>query len=66
MASRPATRPTIGNSRRGGAAGAGAAGSLWFRHFRIIQTGKNSGGYDFLNCAGIELYGTLTEKQKPY
>ena len=37
------------------AVGAGRA----FRHFRIVQTGKNSSGYDNLNCAGIELYGLL-------
>ena len=30
-----------------------------FRHFRIVQTGKNSGGTDQLMCAGIELYGLL-------
>jgi hypothetical protein len=45
----------------GDAAGAGAAGSHGFRHFRIIQTGKNSLGYDSLSCAGIELYGVLCE-----
>jgi hypothetical protein len=44
------------------AAGGGAAGG--FRHFRIIQTGKNSDGKDYLGkdylvCAGIELYGVL-------
>ena len=30
-----------------------------YRHFRIIQTGKNSNGNDYLMCAGIELYGEL-------
>jgi hypothetical protein len=45
----------------GGAAGAIAAGSYGFRHFRIIQTGMNSWGSDRLWCAGIELYGVLTE-----
>ena len=30
-----------------------------YRHFRIIQTGKNSTGYDSLWCAGLELYGEL-------
>ena len=30
-----------------------------FRHFRIVQTGKNSSGNDHLHCAGIELYGLL-------
>ena len=34
-------------------------GAGFFRHFRILQTGKNSSGKDFLMCAGIELYGTL-------
>jgi hypothetical protein len=46
----------------GGAAGAGAIGSHGFRHFRIIQTGKNSDDNDTLRCAGIELYGVLTEE----
>ena len=36
-----------------------AAGT--FRHFRILQTGKTSGGYDHLMCAGMELYGVLQE-----
>jgi hypothetical protein len=50
------------------ASGAGAAGSPGFRHFRIIQTGKNTEDDDFnplhdysLNCAGIELYGLFLE-----
>ena len=31
-----------------------------YRHFRIIQTGKNSGSsYNNLWCAGLELYGEL-------
>ena len=30
-----------------------------FRHFRIVQTGKNSSNDDYLCCAGIELYGLL-------
>jgi hypothetical protein len=32
-----------------------------FRHFRIVQTGRNSDGthYNVLSCAGIELYGEL-------
>ena len=33
-----------------------------FRHFRVLQTGKNAGNHDFLMCAGIELYGVLQEK----
>ena len=30
-----------------------------FSHFRILQTGKTSRGYHFLECSGIEFYGTL-------
>jgi hypothetical protein len=37
------------------------AESHGFRRFRIIQTRKNSGSSDSLHCAGIELYGELTE-----
>ena len=33
-----------------------------YQHFRILQTGKNSPGNDHLMCAGIELYGLLTEE----
>jgi hypothetical protein len=29
------------------------------RHFRIMQTGKNSSGKNYLCCAGIELYGEM-------
>ena len=36
-----------------------AAGT--FRHFRILQTGKNFSGLDYLHCAGMELYGRLQE-----
>jgi hypothetical protein len=32
-----------------------------FRHFQIIQFGRNSGNNDYLLCAGIELYGTLSK-----
>jgi hypothetical protein len=32
-----------------------------FRHFRIVQTGANSTGRNYLLCAGIELYGVLTD-----
>jgi hypothetical protein len=31
-----------------------------FRHFRIFQFGKNATYCDYLLCAGIELYGTLS------
>ena len=34
-------------------------GAGFFRHFRILQTGKNSSDHDHLMCTGIELYGTL-------
>ena len=33
------------------------AGAQAFRHFRVLQTGSNSSGSDYLACAGIELYG---------
>jgi hypothetical protein len=32
-----------------------------YRFFRIFQYGKNSDNYDYLMCAGIELYGDLEE-----
>ena len=31
----------------------------FFRHFRIFQTGPDYSNYNYLMCAGIELYGTL-------
>ena len=34
-----------------------------FRHFRIVQTGKNSSNYDFLMCTGIELYGVFRDRE---
>lgn len=40
---------------------AAAANGAAYQHFRIFQTGKNASGDDYLFCAGIELYGTLTE-----
>ena len=40
---------------------AGPVGGRSFRHFRILQTGKNSNGGDHLMCAGIELYGLLQD-----
>ena len=56
--------PAPGSGGTAAAAGtAGAdAGAAWsvegateaFRHFRILQTASN-----FLNCAGIELYGAF-------
>lgn len=36
-------------------------GWMGFRHFRIIQFGKNANNSDNLFCAGIELYGMLSE-----
>ncbi len=35
-----------------------------FRHFRIFQTGSNSSGANYLLCAGIELYGVLTDASR--
>jgi hypothetical protein len=36
-----------------------------FRHFRIVQTGQNSTNrYHYLMCAGIELYGVLTDASR--
>ena len=40
---------------------AGTVDGRSFRHFRILQTGKDSNGHDFLMCAGIELYGLLQD-----
>jgi hypothetical protein len=37
-------------------------GAAPFRFFRIQQHGKNSYTNDYLMCAGIELYGVLTEE----
>merc|ERR1719345_292981 len=42
-------------------AAAAAAGGASYRYFRILQDGENSDGSDYLYCAGIELYGFLTE-----
>ena len=36
-------------------------GAAPFRFFRIHQHGPNSSGHQYLMCAGIELYGLLTE-----
>ena len=36
-----------------------------YQHFRIKQTGKNSGGGNVLSCAGIELYGKLRQLPAP-
>ena len=35
-----------------------------FRHFRIVQTGPCSSGTNHLTCAGIELYGVLTDASR--
>ena len=40
-----------------------AVGGRSFRHFRVRQTGKNARGDNFLNCAGIELYGRLATSE---
>ena len=36
-----------------------AASNSPYRFFRIHSTGKDSYGYDYLRCSGIELYGKL-------
>ena len=36
------------------------ASNTSYRHFRILQTGKDSSGIDYLMCCGMELYGKLT------
>ena len=38
------------------------AGGRFFRQFRILQTGLSSFDTHVLQCAGIELYGTLREE----
>ena len=35
-------------------------------HFRIRQTGQNSGGNNELWCAGIEVYGTVMESPRSW
>ena len=30
---------------------------VFYRRFRVLQTGRNSDGNHFMSCAGIELYG---------
>jgi E3 ubiquitin-protein ligase HECTD1 len=35
--------------------------SLAFSHFRILQNGKNSSGFDELDMGGLELYGRVDE-----
>jgi hypothetical protein len=45
------------------AGAAGAAGPPGFRHFRIIQTGKDSSGSGYLHCGGIELYVLFAEAE---
>ena len=35
----------------------------WFDSLRILQTGKNSDGDDYLMLSGWEVYGTLRERQ---
>jgi hypothetical protein len=35
-----------------------------YHHFRVRSHGPDSGGQNYLMCAGIELYGTLTEDSK--
>ena len=35
----------------------------WFDSLRILQTGFNKGGEDYLPLSGWEVYGTLRERQ---
>nr|XP_020429188.1 hypothetical protein PPL_09812 [Heterostelium album PN500]EFA77059.1 hypothetical protein PPL_09812 [Heterostelium album PN500] len=35
-----------------------------YRHFRILQTGRNSTNHNFLSLSGIEFYGDLYETRK--
>lgn len=48
---------SLSNEPRSAAAWPIDAGAQAFRHFRVLQTGGNSSGSDYLACAGIELYG---------
>lgn len=34
----------------------------YFRYFRVLMTGKNSNGHNYLSLSGFELYGDLTEE----
>ena len=44
---------------------AAAVAGRSFRHFRIVQAGPNSSGqYNHLMCAGIELYGVVTDASR--
>ena len=43
---------------------AAAVAGCSFRHFRIVQTGPNSSNLNHLMCAGIELYGVLTDASR--
>ena len=43
---------------------AAAVAGRSFRHFRIVQTGPNSSNLNHLMCAGIELYGVLTDASR--
>ena len=43
---------------------AAAVAGRSFRHFRIVQTGPNSSNINHLMCAGIELYGVLTDASR--
>ncbi len=43
---------------------AAAVAGRSFHHFRIMQTGPNSSNQNYLMCAGIELYGVLTDASR--
>ena len=52
---------TVVVGRDDGAAGASSSSHTgYWRYFRLTQTGKNSDGSDYLYCAGMEVYGTVT------
>eukprot|EP00658_Telonema_sp_P-2_P021408 TRINITY_DN18526_c0_g1_i3.p1 TRINITY_DN18526_c0_g1~~TRINITY_DN18526_c0_g1_i3.p1 ORF type:complete len:256 (+),score=32.53 TRINITY_DN18526_c0_g1_i3:342-1109(+) len=35
----------------------------WYRHFRILQWGRNATSHDYLKCTGFELYGEFMDCQ---
>ena len=48
---------------KSGVAVVGGVQRRGWRHLRLLQTGKNSTGYDdTLRCAGFEIYATLARE----
>ena len=47
---------------KSGVAVVGGVQRRGWRHLRLLQTGKNSSGYDNLCCAGFEIYATLARE----